>query len=105
CYSNRAAAPGRYAFPYTTLFRSPTVRGARRSAARRLCRAYCFVTRILPEKERSSTEDAPELDVPAKDFPSLNWKLKCCEGKSFADRKSTRLNSSHDQNSYAVFCL
>src|SRR5450432_4674151 len=22
-----------------------------------------------------------------------------------ADRKSTRLNSSHDQNSYAVFCL
>src|SRR2546430_3440440 len=23
----------------------------------------------------------------------------------FADRKSTRLNSSHSQNSYAVFCL
>src|SRR3989440_1038298 len=24
---------------------------------------------------------------------------------AFADRKSTRLNSSHDQISYAVFCL
>src|SRR2546428_8984503 len=26
-------------------------------------------------------------------------------GDVFADRKSTRLNSSHDQISYAVFCL
>src|SRR2546428_2791557 len=26
-------------------------------------------------------------------------------GASFQDRKSTRLNSSHDQISYAVFCL
>src|SRR5206468_9023931 len=25
--------------------------------------------------------------------------------EAFADRKSTRLNSSHDQNSYALFCL
>src|SRR2546428_7016458 len=26
-------------------------------------------------------------------------------GENFRDRKSTRLNSSHDQISYAVFCL
>src|SRR2546421_9679551 len=26
-------------------------------------------------------------------------------GEAFLDRKSTRLNSSHDQISYAVFCL
>src|SRR2546430_3520336 len=26
-------------------------------------------------------------------------------GNRFQDRKSTRLNSSHSQNSYAVFCL
>src|SRR5206468_10288791 len=32
---------------------------------------------------------------------SLSW-LTCC---SMSDRKSTRLNSSHDQISYAVFCL
>src|SRR2546421_10291492 len=29
----------------------------------------------------------------------------CVPGKLWRDRKSTRLNSSHDQISYAVFCL
>src|SRR2546428_5250257 len=29
----------------------------------------------------------------------------CQDVKSSRDRKSTRLNSSHDQISYAVFCL
>src|SRR5206468_7658560 len=33
--------------------------------------------------------------------PKLGKKLS----RSMADRKSTRLNSSHDQISYAVFCL
>src|SRR2546428_4916269 len=28
-----------------------------------------------------------------------------CSGPPYRDRKSTRLNSSHDQISYAVFCL
>src|SRR6478672_12128609 len=35
-------------------------------------------------------------------------RLRCrraCASTRFADRKSTRLNSSHDQISYAVFCL
>src|SRR5690554_7772015 len=32
-------------------------------------------------------------------------KLKVTEGQSCADRKSTRLNSSHVRISYAVFCL
>src|SRR2546430_13512954 len=32
-------------------------------------------------------------------FPSLTY------AKGFLDRKSTRLNSSHSQISYAVFCL
>src|SRR3989440_6735693 len=42
---------------------------------------------------------------------SLNWPyslaLQRCKGPSSfeRDRKSTRLNSSHDQISYAVFCL
>src|SRR5206468_12231882 len=29
----------------------------------------------------------------------------CGPAQAFKDRKSTRLNSSHDQISYAVFCL
>src|SRR5688572_31463700 len=36
----------------------------------------------------------------------LAWLLKTFgESSIFADRKSTRLNSSHSQISYAVFCL
>src|SRR2546421_4148398 len=31
--------------------------------------------------------------------------LACAEAGADLDRKSTRLNSSHDQISYAVFCL
>src|SRR2546421_5706805 len=34
------------------------------------------------------------------------WRLGACDGPyDTLDRKSTRLNSSHDQISYAVFCL
>src|SRR2546428_9116791 len=38
----------------------------------------------------------------------LNEQLYCARGEMenrIKDRKSTRLNSSHDQISYAVFCL
>src|SRR5206468_10105508 len=36
----------------------------------------------------------------------LHWMLKADAGAGrHRDRKSTRLNSSHDQISYAVFCL
>src|SRR2546428_6164815 len=31
--------------------------------------------------------------------------VECDRQMAFEDRKSTRLNSSHDQISYAVFCL
>src|SRR5206468_10746742 len=33
------------------------------------------------------------------------WSVRKSEVGRFEDRKSTRLNSSHDQISYAVFCL
>src|SRR2546428_3830375 len=38
--------------------------------------------------------------------PAITVHRNCASGcESFTDRKSTRLNSSHDQISYAVFCL
>src|SRR2546427_9355950 len=36
---------------------------------------------------------------------AVNLSLPPCRGSWHADRKSTRLNSSHSQISYAVFCL
>src|SRR2546430_11667234 len=64
-------------FPYTTLFRS-------RSGG--------------PERAHRCRADAP------RDFERLGG----AQGQAVqnpGDRKSTRLNSSHSQISYAVFCL
>src|SRR3989440_1445027 len=38
-------------------------------------------------------------------FAEIPWKSKTDPCEPPSDRKSTRLNSSHDQISYAVFCL
>src|SRR2546430_13154495 len=65
-------------FPYTTLFRSSP-----RSPA-------CF--RLEPRSARSAATSGWE--------PSRRWGCPPSQ-----DRKSTRLNSSHSQISYAVFCL
>src|SRR2546428_3367571 len=39
------------------------------------------------------------------DEPSLSDRGQAIFAREYRDRKSTRLNSSHDQISYAVFCL
>src|SRR2546427_1448561 len=65
-------------FPYTTLFRS-------RDRGRRLG-ATGAVRRRAPARPYSRGADAERAGGPR-------------------DRKSTRLNSSHSQISYAVFCL
>src|SRR2546421_6006778 len=67
-------------FPYTTLFRSLRLaRGTRSQCVVRYDRICCG----QPEPEGLGRKSA----------------------RSLSDRKSTRLNSSHDQISYAVFCL
>src|SRR3712207_8312745 len=79
-------------FPYTTLFRSAggAVRrsSAGRAAERRHRPSGALVTHAAP---RVACIPARVPDVRA--------------GLRGADRKSTRLNSSHANISYAVFCL
>src|SRR3712207_8671157 len=79
-------------FPYTTLFRSP--RGATPLRERR----------GALHKESARVALKPVSDVlsghRAVDFQCLPGGLVPGE-----DRKSTRLNSSHANISYAVFCL
>src|SRR3712207_6894335 len=73
-------------FPYTTLFRS----NHRRDALR-----------------RPDVADETEGSCPAcKCFNSLRpLVVRQARSRTWRDRKSTRLNSSHANISYAVFCL
>src|SRR3712207_7637534 len=77
-------------FPYTTLFRSNPV-------------APVTSVRIVHHQDR--TDDCPGLAPSPHDFPQqcLSWRRKLAPAD--VDRKSTRLNSSHANISYAVFCL
>src|SRR2546421_2191405 len=71
-------------FPYTTLFRS-----AEDDAAK--------TTRFtLASRAATSTFSVPSMLMRFDSMGSFTDR---------GDRKSTRLNSSHDQISYAVFCL
>src|SRR2546428_2198067 len=80
-------------FPYTTLFRSAPEVGAvddeKPQVGLRLHgrRAGLAVEQAHLAEERAGLHAVPLL------------------GRERQDRKSTRLNSSHDQISYAVFCL
>src|SRR5206468_8348212 len=86
-------------FPYTTLFRSVLINVTsffRDAEAWEVLKAE-VVPRILALREG--------------DAPIRVWSVGCASGEEpyslamLLDRKSTRLNSSHDQISYAVFCL
>src|SRR3712207_7406411 len=78
-------------FPYTTLFRSTPMH------LERLARTYWkYLSRVTLGLVRVAYTPAERFVVlVAYPFVLL----------SFADRKSTRLNSSHANISYAVFCL
>src|SRR2546428_7258021 len=68
-------------FPYTTLFRSDSAEGFAQALAHVKGYSCCRFVAATPY-------------IGAGSF-----------GYCQSDRKSTRLNSSHDQISYAVFCL
>src|SRR2546430_10425051 len=78
-------------FPYTTLFRSLTAARGRPL----LCTALKPLGRSAPELAQLTYGFARAGIDLIKDDHSL----------ADQDRKSTRLNSSHSQISYAVFCL
>src|SRR3712207_6978038 len=82
-------------FPYTTLFRSLEQRLAEGGTLEGIASvASFFVSRV-------DTEIDKRLDKAGADA-SLKGKAGIANAQ---DRKSTRLNSSHANISYAVFCL
>src|SRR5688572_31746121 len=70
-------------FPYTTLFRSMPPSGA----------APIQVGKVSPLSKPGTVKVSPDVKSQENTIDSPE------------DRKSTRLNSSHSQISYAVFCL
>src|SRR5688572_31040180 len=85
-------------FPYTTLFRSfdgqtidlSAVKKASRQIGEALASKRAYHTVVVKSTVVPGTTDSVVLPI-----------LEEASG----DRKSTRLNSSHSQISYAVFCL
>src|SRR2546430_5716557 len=82
-------------FPYTTLFRSPV--SAMDTSLR--SRGPLAAGRGLPGAE--GVGDHAPLEV----VLAATWDAELVADGIAEDRKSTRLNSSHSQISYAVFCL
>src|SRR5690349_23746989 len=83
-------------FPYTTLFRSGVgVVDAEQDRVREVHRVAVMVERqpVVGDDDAAAT-----VEHAAHDRPLAGHQL-------VRDRKSTRLNSSHVENSYAVFCL
>src|SRR5437773_6980534 len=82
-------------FPYTTLFRSELGRAGDPELARslRASLALSLVDTFARLVERLHRDGVPFVVI---GLSGANY---------YADRKSTRLNSSHITISYAVFCL
>src|SRR3712207_7814250 len=82
-------------FPYTTLFRSvdgPLEGAGDGTAAGSRCRPVAALASLhLGVRVEDRTDDALLVEP--------------LPGQPLSDRKSTRLNSSHANISYAVFCL
>src|SRR5688572_32456052 len=83
-------------FPYTTLFRSGHARGA--TSMDFVSRYFQEVQQVAAGIDTAVVNRMIELFVSTRDNGGRLFILG-------VDRKSTRLNSSHSQISYAVFCL
>src|SRR2546430_10027569 len=82
-------------FPYTTLFRSNE--------------SHVFVINERDSNVELIDTVYDDLDIRASENPKFDplpdLHFEAVRLLSEGDRKSTRLNSSHSQISYAVFCL
>src|SRR3712207_8457039 len=92
-------------FPYTTLFRSTRVPWRPRGRAPRIAAGGCPRVRRLPQyvaRRHSTPIGGADGGRGAPGLPFVEG-LNAAPGSLCRDRKSTRLNSSHANISYAVF--
>src|SRR5207247_8577692 len=100
CVSRKIHRSSRYTlFPYTTLFRSsdkenkPVVLTTQTIELKPLAKEQAGISRLVLASDVHQTDTAALAGAPY------------AFGRVKIDRKSTRLNSSHEWISYAVFCL
>src|SRR3712207_8252830 len=87
-------------FPYTTLFRSATFPFARDP------QGYTVLSPFKAETDYfAPSEAAFMINLRVDDLDGMIAELEAKGIEILGDRKSTRLNSSHANISYAVFCL
>src|SRR3712207_8404863 len=82
-------------FPYTTLFRSSAAAAAG---------GIAILQFRMPDRPAPVAELVDTLSDGTKVKRRIP-RMRACNEKDEKDRKSTRLNSSHANISYAVFCL
>src|SRR2546430_12393559 len=85
-------------FPYTTLFRSAGSNRISLSVS-----LFALLALFAPTQFPTSAQQGWAGDLFLRANPLTAGEHYV--GKIVVDRKSTRLNSSHSQISYAVFCL
>src|SRR3712207_7418861 len=81
-------------FPYTTLFRSQKATG-------RSNEGLSFPLFVV----QCDVRHAPRTGESRRQGRACRGERSAAGGDGLGDRKSTRLNSSHANISYAVFCL
>src|SRR3712207_8678280 len=80
-------------FPYTTLFRSPQ------------CRSNSMGVSVRHLGPEDATQHAESVSQHQPRLADVVQVVTALSPDAVEDRKSTRLNSSHANISYAVFCL
>src|SRR3712207_8696526 len=85
-------------FPYTTLFRSPLTTDTGAPFPDRDLLLFCAFLAVLVTLVGQGLTFAPLVRA-------LGLRADEADQARLRDRKSTRLNSSHANISYAVFCL
>src|SRR2546427_4826535 len=84
-------------FPYTTLFRSVPGKVSRRLQGARGDQQHRIAIHVFSAFRDKDRAVGVAIERHAE--------IRALVNHGLADRKSTRLNSSHSQISYAVFCL
>src|SRR3712207_8783596 len=89
-------------FPYTTLFRSVLLLPDATTETWPTVTPVEIPADLEEVAGQLSGEHGTVVTLPWRSYRSFAWTRP---GQTSSDRKSTRLNSSHANISYAVFCL